>query len=181
MVQAWKTGDASALSETDHSILQAAEEVLSQEITDGMSVYEKELAIHDWITGWSSFDMSAFSRAPGGGSATSDTPYGVLLQRSGNCWGYASTFQLFMELLDIECIIVYGLPNGSGVQHVWNMVRLDGEWYCVDAAWDDPIGGGPTHTYFNVTSEFLRRGSIHRWDQAAVPEAAGTAYAYSSR
>lgn len=182
ILQAWRSGEDSALGETDRSILHAAEEVLRQELQDGMSAPEKELAIHDWLTGWSSFDMSAFSRAPGQGSGTpSDIPYGVLLQRSGNCWGYASTFQLFMDLLDIECITVYGLPSSSGVEHAWNMVRLDGEWYCVDAAWDDPIGGQPGHTYFNVTSDFLRRGSIHRWDETAVPEATGTTYAYHNR
>lgn len=179
IVQAWRSGEDGALSEFDRSILCAAADVIRQEIREGMNDYEKELAIHDWITGWSSFDMSIFSRASS--RTGGNTPYGVLLFRSGNCWGYASTFQLFMDLLDIECITVYGLPDGSGTEHAWNMVRLDGQWYCVDTAWDDPIGGRPGHTYFNVTSDFLRRGSIHRWDDTAVPEATGTAYAYGGR
>ena len=72
-----------------------------------------------------------------------------------------------------------GTPGGNGVEHSWNMVRLGGEWYCVDAAWDDPIGGSPRHTYFNVTSEKLRKGSIHRWYESSVPEATATTYAYS--
>jgi len=32
-----------------------------------------------------------------------------------------------------------------------------------------------------VTSDYLRSGSIHRWDEASVPEAEGTAYAYGKR
>lgn len=179
ILQAWRTGDASALSERNQQILSAAKEVIAQEISDVMSAYEKELAIHDWLTHWSSFDMSAFSRNPGANGGTdSDTPYGVLMNRSGNCWGYASTFQLFMDMLDIECITVYGTPRSSGAEHAWNMVRLDGEWYCVDAAWDDPIGGGPNHQYFNKTSEVFRNSGIHHWDESAYPEATGTAYAY---
>ena len=143
--------------------------------------YEKELAIHDWITDWSSFDYSVFGRSASDGfTSGSDTPYGVLIDRSAMCHGYSSTFQLFMDMLGIECITVYGTPGSNGVEHSWNMVRLDGEWYCVDTAWDDPIGGSPGHTYFNVTSEYLRQGSIHRWDESSVPEASATEYAYGN-
>lgn len=179
VLQAWRSEDDSTLSEINRSILTAAKDVIEQEIKGSMSDYEKELAIHDWITLNSEFNMSTFSRAPGSGEESdSDTPYGVLINSSGNCWGYSSTFQLFMDMLDIECITVYGTPNGNGVEHSWNQVKLDGEWYCVDCAWDDPIGASPCHTYFNVTSDYLRSGNIHRWDESSVPEAAGTAWAY---
>lgn len=179
VLQAWKSGDDSALSGWNRQILNAAKDVIDSEIKDSMNDYEKELAVHDWITGHSGFSMSAFSRAPGSGEESdSDTPYGVLINGSGNCWGYSSTFQLFMDMLEVECITVYGTPNSSGVEHSWNQVKLDGDWYCVDCAWDDPIGGSPCHTYFNVTSDYLRRGSIHRWDESTVPEATGTVWAY---
>lgn len=179
VLEAWRMGDPSALSDVDRQILNAAKDVIVRETTDAMSEYEKELAIHDWLTHWSSFDMSAFSRNPGSDEGTdSDTPYGVLIGRSGNCWGYASTFQLLLNMLDIECITVYGTPRSGGVEHAWNMVRLDGEWYCVDAAWDDPIGGSPNHQYFNATSEAFRHSGIHHWDESAYPEATGTAYGY---
>ncbi|MDO4356782.1 MAG: DUF4358 domain-containing protein [Clostridia bacterium] len=180
VLRAWKTGDDSSLNEINRGILAAAKDVIHQETDERMSDYEKELAIHDWITGWSRFDMSAFSHAPGDGESDSDSPYGVLIRKTGNCWGYSSTFQLFMDMLDIECITVRGTPNSSGVEHAWNMVRLEGDWYCVDTAWDDPIGGSPGHTYFNVTSDDLREGSIHRWDGDSVPEATGTTYAYGN-
>lgn len=179
VLQAWSSGDDSDLSEINRSILEAAREVIDSEIDDSMSDYEKELAIHDFITGWSRFDYSIFGRSGGDGFADgSDTPYGVLIDQSAMCHGYSPTFQLFMDMLDIECMTVFGIPSSSGVEHSWNMVKLDGEWYCVDCAWDDPIGGSPGHTYFNVTSDYLRSGSIHRWDEASVPEATGTAYAY---
>lgn len=180
VLQAWASGDTSSLSERDLAILNAAKDVIDQKIDSSMSDYEKELAIHDWLTGWSSFNMNAFSRGPGSEGWDTDTPYGVLINKSGNCWGYSSTFQLFMEMLDIECITVYGTPNASGVEHTWNMVKLDGEWYCVDTAWDDPIGGSPCHTYFNRTSEEFRNSGIHRWDESAVPEANGTTYRYGA-
>lgn len=179
VLRAWTSGDPSTLSERNLAIFNAAKDVIDENTNSRMSGYEKELAIHDWITGWSSFSMSAFSRAPGSGDERdADTPYGVLVNQSGNCWGYSSTFQLFMDMLDIECITVYGTPSSSGVEHAWNMVRLDDEWYCVDTAWDDPIGGSPEHRYFNRTSEEFRNSGIHHWDESAVPEATGTTYRY---
>lgn len=181
VLQAYRSGDSSSLSEINRSILDAAKDVIASEISDDMSDYEKELAIHDFITGWSRFDYSVFGRSAADGFTDgSDTPYGVLIDQSAMCHGYSSTFQLFMDMLDIECMTVFGIPSSNGVEHSWNMVKLDGEWYCVDCAWDDPIGGSPCHTYFNVTSDYLRRGSIHRWDETSVPEATGTAYSYGS-
>lgn len=181
VLQAYRSGDDSSLSEINRSILDAAKDVIASEINDDMSDYEKELAIHDFITGWSRFDYSVFGRSSTDGYTDgSDTPYGVLIDQSAMCHGYSSTFQLFMDMLDIECMTVFGIPGSNGVEHSWNMVKLDGEWYCVDCAWDDPIGGSPCHTYFNVTSDDLRRGSIHRWDESSVPEASGTVYAYGS-
>lgn len=179
ILQAWKSGEDSSLSEMNRSILNAAKDVISKKIKDSMSDYEKELAIHDYITGWSSFDYSVFGRsAEDGFEDGSDTPYGVLINREGMCHGYSSTFQLLMDMLDIECITVFGTPNSNGVEHSWNMVRLDGEWYCVDTAWDDPIGGSPGHEFFNVTSQYLRDSGIHHWDETNVPEATATKYGY---
>ncbi|MDO4340923.1 MAG: DUF4358 domain-containing protein [Eubacteriales bacterium] len=182
VLQAWKSGNDSSLSDINRSILEAARDVIDQEIKDDMTDYEKELAIHDWITQWCSFDYSVFGRSASDGFAEgSDTPYGVLIHRSAMCHGYSSAFQLFMDMLNIPCITVFGTPGSNGVEHSWNMVKLDDEWYCVDAAWDDPIGGGgPVHTYFNVTSEYLRKGSIHQWDESSVPEATATEYAYGN-
>lgn len=180
ILQAWKSGDTSSLSKTDLEIFETAKKVISQEIKNNMNDYEKELAIHDWITNWSSFDYSVFSRSGNDFEDGSDTPYGVLIEKKAMCHGYSSTFKLFMDMLDIECITVFGTPNSNGMEHSWNMVKLDGEWYCVDVAWDDPIGGSPTHTYFNVTSKYLRNSGIHNWNDSNVPEATATTYAFGN-
>lgn len=177
VLNAWKTGDTSNLSETDKEIFNKAKNVIQEKIKDNMSEYEKELVIHDFITSWSSFDYSVFGRGDNIKEG-SDTPYGVLINREAMCHGYSSTFKLFMDMLEIESIIVYGKPNSNGIEHSWNLVKLDGEWYGVDVAWDDPIGGSPTHTYFNVTSNYLRNSGIHNWDESKVPEATGTKYSY---
>ncbi|MDO4942482.1 MAG: DUF4358 domain-containing protein [Lachnospiraceae bacterium] len=181
VLQAYRSGDDSSLSEINRKILEAAKDVIASEINDDMSDYEKELAIHDFIIVRSRFDYSVFDRSSAEGFTDgSDTPYGVLIDQSAMCHGYSSTFQLLMDMLNIECMTIFGIPGSNEVEHSWNMVKLDGEWYCVDCAWDDPIGGSPCHTYFNVTSDDLRDDGIHRWDESSMPEATGTAYAYGN-
>ena len=64
------------------------------------------------------------------------------------------------------------------------MVRLDGEWYCVDVTWDDPSSWEDVpanmwdrthHRFFNVTSDWMRE-TDHQWEYLYVPEATATAY-----
>ena len=103
----------------------------------------------------------------------------------GICLGYASTFQLFMDLLGIQCITVEGTAHGGTSDHAWNQVCLDGDWYCVDVTWDDPTTYGTVsertaHRYFNVTSDFLQ-DTDHQWEASGIPEAEGTAYAWRQR
>ena len=170
---AWRDGDPDALSEKDRAILDACVAVITDHLTDDMSDYEKELTIHDWIVRWAEYDPEALSHAPNAKpDPDNDNPYGLLIRKKAVCMGYTSTFQLFMDLLDIECITVEGF---SGTEdHAWNMVRLDDTWYCVDVTWDDPVSILQTetmrHRFFNVSSEYLRNNR-HQWDESATPEA----------
>lgn len=181
---AWASGDESGLSEKSRAVLETAREVLRQTVTEEMSGYEKELAIHDWMLAWGSYDHDTLSHLEEDqGAPDNENPYGFLIRQKGICLGYASTFQLFMDLLDIECVTVEGTAHAGRSAHAWNLVRLDGEWYGVDVTWDDPSGTGviseaQAHQYFNVTSRFLR-STDHQWDETAVPEAEGTALAWS--
>lgn len=176
VLSAWRGGDPSGLGEKNRAVYDAASAVLAQYITQDMTDYQRELAIHDYITGHGRYDPEANSNAPDAApDPDNDNPYGMLVNGVGICRGYVSTFQLFMDMLDIECITVEG-GSGRG-EHAWNMVRLDGEWYCVDVTWDDPSGGQPGHIYFNVTSQFLRQ-TDHQWDANSVPEAAASQWAY---
>ena len=107
----------------------------------------------------------------------------ALVEGFAVCSGYSSSFQLLATLAGLECITVRGEANMIREEHAWNMVRLDGEWYCVDVTWDDPSGLGRVseelkHRYFNVTGEFMR-ATRHYWDEDGVPEATGTKYAWT--
>lgn len=175
ILTAWKSGNTNELSEKNRSILNACSNVISSLITDGMEDWEKELAIHDWIIEWADYDKEANNNDPDAEpDPDNDNPYGLLLNKKAICAGYTSTFQLFMDLLDIECITVNGTSGESYSEHYWNMVRIENSWYCVDVTWDDPYGVDQTdelkYKYFNVTSDFMWETN-HHWDENATPEA----------
>lgn len=178
---AWETGDEGGLSDKDAAILEQCRAVLGELITEDMTDFQKELAVHDWIVEHSSYDQTVHSNAGHSGRTGYRDPYGILVGGYGNCLGYSTTFQLLMDLCDVECITVVGAAFDSLEDHAWNMVKLDGEWYCVDVTWDDPtMGNGNTnsvvrHRYFNVTSQHMR-DTDHQWDYLYVPEATATHY-----
>ena len=184
IISAYRSGEWASLHENDRAILEAVQHVLTEVAPEGLSDYERELAIHDYIIGVAQYDSDTLSLLPGfEEDPNNSNPYGTLISGRAVCRGYSSTFQLFMDLIGVECITVEGFGNVSRDEHAWNMVRLDGEWYCVDVTWDDPVGLGQvfdavSHRYFNVTSEFMR-STNHYWDETAVPEATGTRYAWA--
>jgi hypothetical protein len=176
ILAAWEGGGVVALSDKNRSIFEACAAVIGELIFEGMDDYEKELAIHDWIIEWADYDKEASDNGPfARPDPDNDNPYGLLVNKKAICTGYSSTFQLFMDLLGIECITVNGSSGDSYSEHSWNMVKIGGQWYCVDVTWNDPIGVGQNdsrmHEYFNVTSEFMRQ-TAHHWDKSTVPEAA---------
>ena len=183
IISAWRSGEREGLDERDLAILERVEYVLTEIAPDTLSPYERELAIHDYIVGCVEYDSDELSQLPGRGGANNTNPYGALVEGFAVCSGYSSSFQLLATLAGLECITVRGEANMIREEHAWNMVRLDGEWYCVDVTWDDPSGLGRVseelkHRYFNVTGEFMR-ATRHYWDEDSVPEATGTKYAWT--
>ena len=183
LLNAWQQGDWSGLAQRDQEILNVCQKVIGG-IAGDLSDYEKELAVHDWMLANGRYDTNRLSNLPQyQENPDNDNPYGFLIDGVGICRGYTSTFQLFMDLLGIECISVQGQSNDARNEHAWNMVRLDGQWYCVDVTWDDPTTDQPVsvqtaHRYFNVTSEFMR-STRHYWDELVVPDASATDLAWS--
>lgn len=168
--EAYGSGDESELSQRDAAVLARCKEALEC-ITEDMSDFGKELVLWDWMLEQGTYDETVLNGQSRVGRKDNLNPYGYLVKGYGICYGYATTFQLLMDLAGVECITVVGAANDSRDDHAWNMVKLEGEWYCVDITWD--LEGG--YNYFNVTSDRMRQ-TDHQWDYANVPEATATRF-----
>ncbi len=170
ILSAWEEGDPSSLSGYDRAIYDKAAAVLDSQISDGMTGLEKEYALYLWTITHMEYDYNhqdPFATV----SRDSFTPYGGLVRGTGVCLGFSSVFQLLMDMAGVECITVVGAAYDSEEDHAWNMVRLDGQWYCVDATWDWTYYKDLGYMrYFNVTSDFMA-AEDHQWDYGSVPEA----------
>ena len=98
------------------------------------------LQLHDLLidNAWYNMDAGEYDYA--------HTAYGALVEDSeGNpggalCDGYALAYEYLLQKAGLTCIVVSGYagPSESDTEkHAWNLVRLDEDWYEVDATWDD--------------------------------------------
>lgn len=145
-------------------IEQAAQAVISSVITSDMTQLQQIVAIHDYLVLNCSYDTSVATN-----SAPHDayTAYGALVKQKAVCQGYAAAFQLLMQKLGIPSLVV----QSTAMNHAWNMVRYNGEWYHVDATWDDPVPdrAGVVQTYALLKSDAAMTGGVNQhysWDSA---------------
>ena len=167
--KAYISGDRSKLSEKELETLEMAEELLAEIIQDGMSDYEKELAVYDWMVEHIGHDQGALIVIPTSQQSV-DEPYGVLKSKTAVCVGYATTFRLFMQMLGIESMVVHDVD----FIHTWNLVKLEDEWYITDVYSD---AGSNQYRHFNIADESY--GLEQTWDHEFFPKAEGTKYNYA--
>lgn len=102
-------------------------------VVEGDTTVEKLKSIHDQITTFTYYDLSAqFS-----GSAL-----GSLVTSGSVCESYSKGFKLICDRENIPCVCVFGNYNADNrTAHMWNYVLMeDNCWYAVDVTWDDKDG-----------------------------------------
>lgn len=166
IANAYLTGDSSALNDKDAEILDMASEVIDECITEDMSDFEKETAIYDWMTANLGFDDGSLQVIPTT-QDDADNPYGALKYHNAVCVGYATTFRLFMEMLEIPCRVVPDAYLG----HSWNLVQIDGDWYHTDVYSGMDNG---SYAVFNMTDSMML--NTQEWNYEDYPEANSLKY-----
>lgn len=155
------------LSETDQEICAAVQKVISALITADMTDYDKVKTIHDFVINTCAYDTS--TEDPYALPDSSFSIEGVIIKEVAVCQGYAETFKLFMNLLDVENQFVIG--TADGISHAWNLVKIDGNWYHVDTTWDDPTTEDGTqmlrYDYFLISDEQISEN--HIWQRQNYP------------
>lgn len=118
-------------------------------VPKGLSEYERELFIHDYIIGNCKYCKSQDFKRPW----ERYTCLGCLVKKEAVCEGYSKATQLLMSRLGLQCRTITGSRGNE--QHMWNMVRVDGDWYHLDVTWDctEELN---RYSYFNVTDEVIK-------------------------
>lgn len=152
----------------DHAAYQAAVSKALAAIDPAMSDMQKVVAIHDYLALTVEYDQE--SAATGATDNNAHSAYGALVDRYCVCEGYTLAFIELMQRLEIPVTYVIS----DSMNHIWNMVQLDGEWYHVDITWDDPIYGASgiegwlNHAYLLVGDSTLKSNQHYGYQPDGV-------------
>lgn len=127
-----------------------------EQITNGAtgSTYDKVKYVHDYLVNLITYDQT--------GRVNNSNIYGALVEETCVCEGYAESFKLILDKLNIPCVIIYGDgidSTGRVEAHAWNYVKMEnGNWYAVDTTWDDPIIIGNGNSYGVDRHKYFLKG-----------------------
>ena len=142
ILNAVKAGKESSLSEKQQKALSVAKTFLAG-LPEGMSDYDKELAIHNFVCEKISY--------------TNEQPkenitdcYGGLVLGRGNCTAYTDSFNLLCGLAGLKSGRVLCTTDAGA--HSINYIEIEGQYYFVDCTFDDGIESdrGYGLFYFNL-------------------------------
>ena len=114
---------------------------------------EKELAVHDFILENVRYDKLK--------KPYSHEILGPMTQGVGVCEGIAKTVKALCDQLGLWCIVALSEADparGIKYRHTWNVVRVGGQYYHLDATFDNSLQrGGKRYDYYNLDDGRLFR------------------------
>ena len=140
------------LTQKERDLLDVCGQWISSNIEVGMPNMLKIRKIHDALV-----DNSKYT--PG----YHDT-YNIVVNGKGVCSAYTSATQLLLHMVKIDCRSVLSTPR---MNHIWNIIDVNGDWYYTDVTWDDPTtqDGKDVKVY---SYYFLTKAEIemtHEWEE----------------
>ncbi len=136
----------------------AINELNSRVDISGMTDEEIVLAYHEYLTSTVAYAYAAYLQGSLGGAHEYDM-YGALVNHSSVCQGYAETMFYLLKKAGLSCAIA----SSQNINHAWNIVKVNGKWYHVDATWDDPVWDMPgrsNHDYFLVSFDTMNKNTL---------------------
>lgn len=163
-----------ALSEKSRLALRKAQQIVAEVCSLYRSEYERAVALHDYIV------LNTRYESRLGIAARADATTKLLLDGVAVCDGYAHCYGMLLSMAGIENKFLVG--KGDGIEHIWNLVRLEGKWTHIDITYNDPKpdqAGRVMYTYFGMSD--ARMASNHQWNRGAYPAATSDALFYLFR
>lgn len=113
--------------------------------------WEKEQYIHDFICENVTYDKLK--------KQYSHEILGPLGQGVGVCEGIAKAVKVLCDKLSIPCIVVISENNPEKnikYRHAWNVIRINGVWYHIDATFDNTLGKKEVrYDYYNLDDKSI--------------------------
>lgn len=134
----------------DQSIL-LAERILAQ-IPAGITDQEKARYIYTWL----GENVDYFQDTQQ--DDYSDYLYDALHRGKTNCDGFSNAFSLLCAMAQIPCAEKIYVPGDGSAGHTWNVVKLDGRWYNVDATASREVteqAQPETYLHFGLADRYL--------------------------
>lgn len=140
----------------------AIDSVFNEVIEANMTDEQKALALHDYLVQHMVYDQNANNNL----GIEKRNAYEALVNGIGVCQGYTLAYAALLNKAGIE--VEY--CRSKSMNHIWNYVKLDGNWYHADLTYDDIAAssqtgetGYVTHTYFLLSDDAMGKAQ-HSWD-----------------
>ena len=90
------------------------------------------------------------------------TAYGCLVENIAVCDGYSKAFKLIANRMGLDAGVVIGAsePATDSIDHAWNYVKIDSDYFWTDITWDDIAYdkyGLDIYQFFRLTDEELSK------------------------
>jgi transglutaminase/protease-like cytokinesis protein 3 len=120
-----------------------------QSIPSGLSEFEREEYLFDYIT-----SNCVYTDTADGSDENWKlfTAYGALVDGQAVCEGYSRAMLLLSGYVGLPCVLIRG--TGDGIPHMWNGIKIDGNWYHLDLTWCD--SSHLVYNYFNINDSTLK-------------------------
>lgn len=135
-------------------LTQKVEEITAQ-IGENWTPLQKALYLHDYIATHGQYDTISRVDVENKIDERRRDAYGMLIDGIGVCQGYTLAYRLLLDRVGIKS----GTVTSDSMNHVWNLIQIDGNWYHVDVTWDDPTEdriGQSQHVYFCLSEDKLK-------------------------
>lgn len=154
IADAYLNNSVDGLTDDEIKTLEIASNFIQNEVNYESDPVKKEIMIHDFICESTVYtNPSSSDKIP-----RHCTAVGLLLDGAANCQGYTDCFYMLGTMAGLTVDKQSGY--GDGNRHVWNIVKLNGQWRAVDVTYDDTTffsdgSGYPAYIYVNAGKDIM--------------------------
>ncbi len=100
--------------------------------------------------------------------------YGALVNHRAVCDGFSAAYALIAQYFGMKCMVVDGRSSyrrGTEVEHAWNIVEYQGEYFHIDATWDAntyEFVEAYSYGYFGLDDDEV--SVDHEWNYKRTPK-----------